>query len=68
MPSEIDPIESATKGAIKGALEWGVDFIKNLANRFKEKQMIEFFYRYEKETCPRFPVQTFFFNHPPQAV
>src|SRR3989344_386084 len=39
MPSEIDLIESVAKGAIKGALEWGASFIKDLANRFKEKQV-----------------------------
>ena len=34
-----DPIESVTKGAVKGVLEWGESFIKNLARRFKEKEV-----------------------------
>ncbi len=29
--------EGIGKGAVKGALEWGEDFIKNLAKKFKEK-------------------------------
>ena len=29
--------ESIGKGAVKGALEWGENFIKNLVNKFNEK-------------------------------
>ena len=34
-----DPIESAAKGAVKGVLEWGEDFIKKLVIRFREKEV-----------------------------
>lgn len=34
-----DPIESATKGATKGFLEWGEEFIKKVASKFKDKQL-----------------------------
>lgn len=39
MSYDFDPIESASKGAVKGALEWGEDFIKNIAKKFKEKEV-----------------------------
>ena len=39
MSSNFDPIESVSKGAVKGALEWGEGFIKNLANKFKDKEV-----------------------------
>ena len=34
-----DPIESATKGATEGALNWGSDFIKKLALKFKNRKL-----------------------------
>lgn len=34
-----DPIESASKGAIKGALEWGTDLIKELASKLRDKKL-----------------------------
>jgi hypothetical protein len=39
MSSDFDIVESASKGAVKGALEWGENFIKNLASKFKEKEI-----------------------------
>lgn len=34
-----DPIESATSGLVKGTLDWSIEFIKNLATRFKDKKL-----------------------------
>lgn len=34
-----DPLESVTKGATKGFLEWGEDFIKKIASKFKDKEL-----------------------------
>jgi len=39
MSSESDTVESLAKGTAKGVLEWGEDFIRNLANKFKEKEV-----------------------------
>lgn len=39
MSSDVDPIESVTKGAVKGGLEWSSDFIKELANKFQNKEL-----------------------------
>jgi len=38
MPSD-DPIESASKGATKAALEWGSDRIKELARKFSQREL-----------------------------
>ncbi|MBU4069830.1 MAG: hypothetical protein KJ646_02510 [Nanoarchaeota archaeon] len=34
-----DPIESASKGATQGFLNWGEEFIRNLVLRFKDKEL-----------------------------
>ncbi|MGD9275637.1 MAG: hypothetical protein PVJ67_00530 [Candidatus Pacearchaeota archaeon] len=34
-----DPIESASKGATQGFLQWGEDFIKRLATKFRDKEL-----------------------------
>jgi len=34
-----DPIERAAKGATKGFLEWGEEFIKKIASKFKDKEL-----------------------------
>jgi hypothetical protein len=34
-----DPIENASRGAVKGTLDWGTEAIKKLATKFREKQL-----------------------------
>lgn len=38
MSSDIDPIESAVKGAVEGSLNWATGFVKNLADGFKNRK------------------------------
>lgn len=38
MSSE-DPLESVTSGAVQGALTWSADFIKSLAQKFRDKKL-----------------------------
>lgn len=39
MSSEFNPIEDASKGAVKGALEWGTEQIKSLVEGFRNKRL-----------------------------
>lgn len=34
-----EPLEDVAKGAVKGVLEWGSDFVRNIAKKFKEKEV-----------------------------
>lgn len=34
-----DPIESASRGAVEGMLNWSSDFIKNIASKFKNRKL-----------------------------
>jgi len=39
MSTDFNPVEDVTKGIVKGTLEWGTDFIKDLAAKFKENKI-----------------------------